>query len=78
MQPPLMGTWQVRIVAARPYQIHGDHYFELLIVRLDTPQGDHPEAILRCPSHALANPPKTDQTVEIQFLMGQITRVTPV
>jgi hypothetical protein len=78
MQPPMMGTWQVRIVAARPYQIHGDRYFELLIVRLDTPAGDHPEAILRCPTHALASDPLPDQHAEIQFLMGQITRVTPV
>jgi hypothetical protein len=75
MRPPMMGTWQVRIVAARPFSIHGDNYFELLIARLDLPPGEHPEAILRAPAHVFTTPPEAEQTVEIQFLMGQVTSV---
>lgn len=78
MRPPMIGSWQVRIVAARPFAIHGDNYYELLISRLDTPPGDHPEAILRAPAHAFATPPEAEQTVEIQFLMGQVTSVTTI
>jgi hypothetical protein len=71
----MIGTWQVRILAARPFAIHGDHYYELLIARLDTPPGDQPQTVLRAPAHAFATPPAAEQTVEIQFLMGQVTIV---
>jgi hypothetical protein len=78
MRPPMVGTWQAEIVGVRPFQIHGDDYFELLISRLDTPPGDQPEAILRAPSHAFKRPPAEGQRVEIAFLMGQVTGVSAV
>ncbi len=75
MKPPMVGSWQVQIVAARPYAIHGDNYFELLISRLDTPEGDLPEAILRAPAHAFTTSPAEGQRAVIGFLMGQVTSV---
>lgn len=75
MRPPMIGTWHAAIVGARPFAIHGDNYFELLITRTDDTHGDHPEAVLRAPAHAFAVPPEEGQKVEITFLMGQVTSV---
>ncbi len=78
MTPPMVGSWQVRIVAARPYAIHGDHYFEFAIAQLNAPANAPPEAVLRAPVHAFAVPPEENQAVEITFLMGQVTAVKPL
>ncbi len=75
MRPPMVGSWKASIVAARPYQIHGDNYFQLLITRLDDVGEDQPDAVLNAPSHAFAQPPEEGQMVEITFLMGQVAAV---
>jgi hypothetical protein len=75
MQPPLMGTWSVEIIAVKAYEIHSDRYFELLVTRLDDAT-ESPEAVLRTPVHALGSlTPEPGQRVVITFLMGQVTRV---
>jgi len=81
VQPPLVGSWQVEIVAARPYEIHSDRYYELLVTRLDDlagPSAEAPEAVLRAPAHAFSSPPAAGQRVAVSFLMGQVTGVLPI
>ncbi|HEY0008754.1 MAG TPA: hypothetical protein VGB55_08530 [Tepidisphaeraceae bacterium] len=81
MHPPMIGTWQAVIRAVRFYTIHSDEYFEFQIARTDsaTTAGEEPpQMILRAPSHAFAAPPAEGQTVEITFLMGQVTGVKTI
>ncbi len=75
MQPPMIGTWQVRIMAARAYSIHGDAYYEMQVTPDNSTEAEPSQMILRAPSHAFTTPPATNQRVEIQFLMGQVTSV---
>lgn len=76
MQPPMVGSWTVRVMAVRPFTIHGDLYFELQVVRTDE-AGDAAFA-LRVPRHATGDEPLAGQTLTITFLMGQVTSATPV
>ena len=69
MQPPMIGNWLATVVAAKPYSIHGDNYVELHVAR---EEGD---TVLRAPAHAFTTPPAVGQSVEITFLMGQVTAV---
>ncbi|MBC7785399.1 MAG: hypothetical protein H7144_16320 [Burkholderiales bacterium] len=75
MRPPMIGSWQATIDAAKPYQIHGDHYYELLLTLIDEPNGNPSGISVRVPSHAFEADPATGQRVEITFLMGQATGV---
>jgi len=71
MQPPMVGSWTVRVHAVRPFTIHGDLYYELHVTRTDEPQ---PTGFaLRVPQHATAREPAPDQTLVVTFLMGQVT-----
>ena len=76
MQPPMIGSWTVRIEAVRPFTIHGDQYFELRAVRTND-AGGNPLSI-KIPGHASASEPRPGQVVMIKFLMGQVTEVRPV
>lgn len=73
MQAPMVGSWLVRVLAARPFTIHSDMYFELHVVRLDEPGPAGSGFVLRVPQHAIAAEPTAGQTLEIGFLMGQVT-----
>ncbi|MDB5325551.1 MAG: hypothetical protein JWM57_1120 [Phycisphaerales bacterium] len=68
-QPPMMGTWDVLVLDARPFSIHGDSYLELTIRH---PQGD---LTVRVPAHAWKVPPAGGDRVRLSFLMGQVTAV---
>ncbi len=75
MQPPMIGSWIVEVMAVRPFMIHGDLYYELQIVRMDEPGGN--AFILRVPQHATAAEPAAGETLTISFLMGQVTSAKP-
>jgi hypothetical protein len=67
LQPPMMGSWDVLVLAVRPFEIHGDRYVELAI------RADEGELVLRVPEHAYLTPPKVGERVRLSFLMGQVT-----
>lgn len=69
LQPPMLGTWDAIVLAARPFSIHGDSYLELAV---RTAEG---ESTVRVPSHAWTTPPADGDRVRLTFLMGQVTRV---
>jgi hypothetical protein len=72
MRPPMIGSWQVRVEAVRPFSIHGDEYYELQVTRTETPE-EAAGFVLRVPEHATAGEPVAGQRLEITFLMGQVT-----
>ena len=66
----MIGNWQVRVHAVRPFTIHSDVYYELHIERVDAPG----EVLgVRMPQHASTQPPEAGDVVELTFLMGQIS-----
>jgi len=71
MQTPMLGSWTVTVRAVRPFLIHGDLYYELHVVRAEGPPDQ--VAILRVPQHAAPQAPQEGQTLEVTFLMGQVT-----
>jgi hypothetical protein len=72
----MIGSWTIRVDAARPFTIHGDEYFELHAVRTNDPQGQ-PFSI-KVPRHVLSTPPAAGQVLLVKFLMGQVTEARPV
>jgi hypothetical protein len=70
MQPPMVGSWKVRIHNIRPFTIHSDLYYELHITRDESPQD---LLAIRVPQHALSTQPAMGETYEVTFLMGQVT-----
>ena len=76
MQPPMIGSWTVRIEAVRPFAIHGDLYYELQAVRTNDSGGN--VLSIKIPRHAAVSEPQQGQTVMIKFLMGQVTEVRSV
>jgi len=73
MQTPMIGNWTVQVKEVRPFLIHGDLYYELHVIR----SGDSPDQMmaLKVPQHASAGEPRVGQTLEVTFLMGQVTAV---
>lgn len=69
----MIGTWQVRVHAVRPFTIHSDLYFELHIER---PESPGQLLSVRVPQHAVAVQPEVGEQLELTFLMGQITAAT--
>ncbi|HSZ56359.1 MAG TPA: hypothetical protein VK797_11900 [Tepidisphaeraceae bacterium] len=76
MQPPMIGSWTIRVEGAKPFTIHGDEYFELHAVRTNDPEGQ--AFSLRVPRHALSAEPFAGQVLLVKFLMGQVTEAKPV
>lgn len=75
MQPPMIGSWTVRVGAVRPFMIHGDQYYELHAVRTNDAEGN--VLSLKIPLHAAGFEPRAGETYRIKFLMGQVTEVRP-
>lgn len=71
MQPPMIGSWTVAVIAVRPFAIHGDAYFELHV----TDEADGSNHLVRVPQHATASPPTAGSRATLTFLMGQVTEV---
>lgn len=67
----MLGSWRVRVLAARPFTIHSDLYFELQVMRLD--EAGESGFVLRVPQHAFSAEPATGQVLKVTFLMGQVT-----
>ena len=76
MQPPMIGSWTIRVQGARPFTIHGDEYFELHAMRTNDPEGQ--PFSLKVPRHALSGDPVAGQVLLVKFLMGQVTEAKPV
>jgi hypothetical protein len=70
MNLPLAGSWTATILQVRPFTIHGDIYYELVV------DHDAGQATLRVPQHAVAGEPSAGQAVSIAFLLGQVTKVS--
>lgn len=70
MQPPMVGSWIVRVLAVRPFTIHGDLYYEL---HAERPESPGQVLALRVPQHAILAAPEPGQALELTFLMGQVT-----
>jgi hypothetical protein len=74
-QPPMVGSWLVRVAAVRPFTIHGDYYYEL---HAERPEFPGETLAFRVPRHAIAAAPKLGQVLELTFLMGQVTSARDV
>jgi hypothetical protein len=77
IQTPMIGSWTVRVVAVRPFTIHGDLYYELHVVRTDVASAGE-AFVIKVPQHAVAGEPQVGQVLAVTFLMGQVTRAQPV
>jgi hypothetical protein len=71
MPPPMIGSWSVEVMGVRPFTIHGDLYFEVVV--------EEPEAAgrmigLRVPQHAIDGEPRVGERLVVTFLMGQVTQ----
>ena len=71
IQPPMIGTWDVQVLASRPFTIHGDLYYELQARRIEEQSNN--AYVLRVPQHAVQSPPQMGEKLRLTFLMGQIT-----
>jgi hypothetical protein len=72
MPTPMMGSWTVRVEAARPYAIHGDLYYEVHVLAPDNPS----QLVgLRVPQHLMQGAPRVGEVLTVSFLMGQVTGV---
>jgi hypothetical protein len=74
----MFGDWVVDVLRMQPVSIHGDLYYEVLVVRTDEAGDAGPDAgrqgvVLRVPQHTIASPPETGQRLKVTFLMGQVT-----
>ena len=70
MQTPMVGTWSVNVKAVRPFTIHSDLYYELHILRDDSPEQ---LMSIRAPQHAFTSEPQPGERLTLTFLMGQVT-----
>jgi hypothetical protein len=74
MNAPMFGSWSVQVSEIRPFAIHGDPYYELLVSRMDN-RADFPVS-LKVAHHAFkSSVPKAGDRVHISFLAGQVTSV---
>jgi hypothetical protein len=74
MQLPMTGSWSVIVNAVRPFAIHGDLYWELIVTKPDAPG----EISLRVPQHAAKVEPAAGQQLKVSFLMGQVTTIAVI
>jgi hypothetical protein len=70
MPTPMIGTWDVEVLAVRPFAIHGDLYYELHVA--DPGQAGRVIAV-RVPRHAMEGQPQAGERYVLTFLMGQVT-----
>jgi len=76
MQPPMLGTWTIKVKSTKPYTIHGDLYYEVQAVKTDDPT--ETSITLRIPQHAILAAPMPSQKLTVTFLMGQVTSAQSV
>lgn len=74
MPPPLIGDWTVQVKAVRPFTIHGDLYYELLVAQPDQLES---AITIRVPQHAVPSQPTPGDKLVLTFLMGQVTGARP-
>jgi hypothetical protein len=67
----MIGTWDIQVLAARAFTIHGDLYYEVQALRADVPSNN--AYVFRVPQHAIKAAPASGQRLRLTFLMGQIT-----
>ena len=72
MNAPMFGTWLVEVKEVHPFAIHGDQYFELVVVK----SGDSESSLvsLKVPLHAVKGVvPMAGEKRMLSFLAGQVT-----
>jgi hypothetical protein len=70
MPPPMIGSWTVEVRGVRPFTIHGDLYYEVVVA---DPDAAGQAVGLRVPQHAIEGEPRVGETLAVSFLMGQVT-----
>lgn len=75
VQLPMVGEWGVEVTAVRPFTIHGDLYYELIVVRADDAARE--TLAIRVPRHAVSTAPNPGDKLTLTFLMGQVTSARP-
>jgi hypothetical protein len=71
MPPPMMGSWTVEVRGVKPFTIHGDLYYEVVV---DEPESAGAMVGLRVPQHAINGEPRVGERLVVTFLMGQVTK----
>jgi hypothetical protein len=67
----MIGDLAVLVHQVKPYAIHGDQYYQLIVTRIGD-ETNEPGAIA-VPQHAVAGTPQPGDRLTINFLMGQVT-----
>lgn len=70
---PMFGSARARILQVMPVSIHGDIYYDVAVVLGES--NDQPPVSVRLANHLCQRPPKPAETVELTFLMQQVTGV---
>lgn len=76
---PLIGSFEGTVVGSAPASIHGDTYFDVLLVPAGTAMPQDEAAVravavhARLPSHLCPAPPRSGARVRLTLLMGQVT-----
>ena len=78
MAGPIAGSVRARVLEVGRTSIHGDEYVDLLVQTAEQAPNNEASRV-RVPVHACAGSALDIGTVvTVEFLMGQVTRVTPV
>ena len=73
----MFGNWSVEVKEVRPFNIHGDQYLELHVLRTD--EKDQSVISLKIPQHATrGHSPQPGDKLRVSFLAGQVTSVKPL
>lgn len=77
---PLVGQITVRVLQSQPVSIHGDMYYDLVVMLAavrptDTPPAPDQPVRLRVPNHLCPRPPRLDDVLELNLLMSQVNAV---
>ena len=78
MNLPMIGVLAVRVHQVKPYEIHGDRYYQLIVTldgALENDLASTDAAAIPVPQHAVAGEPKVGDRLNVTFLMGQVTGV---
>lgn len=77
MPGPIAGTVRATVLDVQRTTIHGDEYLDLLVQTAEQVPNNEASRV-RVPVHACTMSTLTlGDVVAIEFLMGQVTRVTP-
>jgi hypothetical protein len=76
MSFPIIGDVAVQVHQVKPYAIHGDLYYQLIVTRVDDAASEM--GSIAVPQHAAQSPPQPGDRLTVTFLMGQVTAIAPM